>query len=131
MIAGEESDDTHHVQVVGAGDHRLRRRVELDRAAGAVLDVEDEVAPAVGTIAHEGAAGDELRVDADRRNVDAVGAQPVEIDLAEIVPPDAADHAAGLPDLAALIDEDRRRAGRKRADQRRRREEAVARSPSP
>ena len=52
--------------------------------------------------------------------------EAVEVDAAEIVVADAADHAAGLAELRHLVDEDRGRSGGEGADERDRLEEAVA-----
>ena len=89
-------------------------------------DVEDEVAVAAFLVGHEGASGRRVGMDRDRRNVDPVGAQPLEIDQAEIVVADAADHAAGLPEARHLVDEDRRRPAREWANQRAGLEKALA-----
>ena len=53
-------------------DQRLGRRRRGDRRRGAVADVVDEVARAVGAVADEGAAGRQVAVDGDGRDVDAV-----------------------------------------------------------
>ena len=53
--------------------------------AGAVLDVEDEIARAVGPVTDERTARRTVVVGGDTRAVDAVPRQTVDIDAAEIV----------------------------------------------
>ena len=101
------------MQVVRRGDQALGGLGRAGRAGGAVADVEDEVAGPVGAVTDEGAAGRQLGMDGDGGGVDAVAGQPVEVDAAEVVGADAADHPARLAELRDLVDEDRRRAGRK------------------
>ena len=91
-----------------------------------MADVVDEIARPVGPVAHEGAAGRTVRVDGDGRDVDAVTPQALDVDAAEVVVADAADHAAGLAELGHLVDEDGGRPGRERPDERDRLQEAVA-----
>ena len=114
------------MQVVGALDQCVGRRGRGDRPAGAVPDVVDEVARAVGAIADEGAAGRAIRIDGDGRDVRPVAPQPLDVEAAEVVVADAADQAAGLAELGHLIDEDGGRSRGERADERDRLEKAVA-----
>ena len=97
------------MEMVGRADQAFGGLGRAGRARGAVADVEDEVAGAVGSVADEGAASREVRMDRDGRGVDAVLLEAIEIDAAEIVGPDAGDHAAGLAELRDLVDEDRGR----------------------
>ena len=57
-------------------------------------------------------------MDGDGRDIDAITPQALDVDAAEIVLADAADHAAGLAELRDLVDEDGGRAGGERTDQR-------------
>jgi hypothetical protein len=57
-------------------------------------------------------------MDADRRDVNAVSAEPLDVEHAKIVVADAADHAARLAEPSNLIDENRRRATRVRSHER-------------
>src|SRR5262245_28849300 len=114
------------MEVIAAHDDAPCRLVQLGTRGCAVLDVEDEVAGAVRTIAHEGAAGRQLGIDANAGDVDAVTLKALEIDPAEIVIADAAQQAAGLAEACRLIDENRRSTGWKRTDQRQGLAKAVA-----
>jgi hypothetical protein len=117
----------HDVQVIGPGQRGVDTVLGRQAPAGAVTDVEDEIARAVGAIADEGAAGRAFGIDRNGRDVDAVAFQPVEIDPPEIVVADAGDDGAGLAQPRGLVDEDRRRAGRERPGQRQRLAKALAR----
>ncbi len=102
----------------GPGEARL--------AGGAVADVEHEVALAVLAVAHEGAAGGVAGQHADRRDVDPVATQAVEVEPAEFVVADAGDHPGRMPEPRHLVDEDRGRPRGVGSDQRQRRLEALA-----
>ena len=60
------------MEMVGASIRRSAACGRAGRARGAVADVVDEVAGAVGAVADEGAAGREVGVDGDGGDVDAV-----------------------------------------------------------
>ena len=110
--AGNGQRRAHDVEMIGAPDQSLRLRRSADAAVGAARDVVDEVARAVGTVAHEGRARGDVGMDGDGRDVDAVPSQPIEIEAAEIIVADRADDAAGMAETADLIDEDGRRTAR-------------------
>ena len=98
------------MQMARPGEHAQRRRVEAQVPGGAVADVEDEGARAVLPIAHEGAAGGGAAMDGDGRDVDAVAAQALDVECAEIVVADGPDQRRRRPEPRHLVDEDGRRA---------------------
>src|SRR5690606_11909254 len=108
------------------GDDGARLGRQPDMPVGAVTDIEDEIAVARFPVADESAAGDGILVDTDGRDVDAVFAQTLDIEPAEIVVAHARHHGAGMSLAGQLVDEDRRSAGGKRADQLDRLAKAVA-----
>ncbi len=114
------------MQMVAAVENSVRGVAELQMAGGAVPDVEDEVTAAVLAVGDERGAGRHRRVRLDCRHIDAVGAQAFDVELAEIVIADAADHGARLTKPGDLIDEDGGRAARERALERARREKRLA-----
>src|SRR5436305_1493516 len=114
-------------EMVAGLDQRARRPGQARATRCAVLDVEDEDARSVGSITYKRAAGRKFGIDSDPGDIDAIPLQAIEIDAAEIVIADTTDYSTGLAELAGLIDEDRRRAGRKRPDERKRPGEAFAR----
>ena len=119
------------MEVVGAGEQGFGGGVDRDQTGSAVRDVEDEGAAAVGGVTDEGAAGGEAGMDGDGRHVDAVAAQAVEIELAEIVGADAGDHPAGLAEPGDLADEDGGRSGGERSGPQSRLQEGLADLASP
>ena len=97
---------------------QLRRCVcQPHLTASAVAYVVYEVAISTVAVADKGAARHEPRENLDGFDVDAVVAEPFQVQPAEIVVPDAADDAAGLTELGDLVDEDRRSTTRERANQ--------------
>ncbi len=125
---GRRQRRAHDVQVVHLVQHLGDGARSLDPSAGAVREIEDEVARPVGAIAHEGRAGGAVGIDADRRDVDAVAPEAVEVQLAEVVRPHGRDDRARLAEPRRLVGEDRRRARGERACQRERFEEPGARA---
>ena len=75
-------------------------------------DVVDEVAAAIGVVADEGTAGRQIGVNGDQAVVDAVGAKPLQDDLAEGVVAHRADEDRAAAAARRLVDEDARRAAR-------------------
>ena len=126
-----EQRRSHHVQMVAAVQNGPGRRVERNRARSAVLDVVYEGAGSIRPVSHEGAARGRLGIDPDAFHIDPVTTQAIEIDPPEFVVPHATDDGGWLTKLRGLIDEDRRRAGRERANQLDRLEESVALARSP
>ena len=82
-----------------------------------MLDVVYEGARSIGPVPHEGAARGRLGIDPDAFHIDPVAAQAIEIDPPEVIVPHATDDGGRLAELRGLVDEDRRRAGRKGANQ--------------
>ena len=100
----------HDVQMRRAPQHRRGGGRRADPAAGAVADVEHEVARAVRAIADEGAAGHRVRQHRDGGDVDAVRRSRSRLSVAEIVIADRRDDGGGMAQPADLVDEDGRRA---------------------
>src|SRR5271166_99563 len=120
-----EQGSPHDVQMIAAVENGARRGVELDAPRRALSDIVYKGAGAVCAVAHEGAACHGLGVDSDAADIDPVAMEAVEIDTAEVVVADAADHGGGLAEAGGLVDEDRRRARGKGTDELDRLEEAV------
>ncbi len=95
----------HDMDMAAFADEPGHSRVEHDLAAGAVADVEDESAAAIGPVA-DGRRCRSWRADRPRRRkCRRVALETLEVDRAEIIPSDAGDDRAWLTELPGLVDE--------------------------
>src|ERR1019366_858526 len=120
----------HHLNDLG-GEHRRAGDVQMgtlrEQAFGGVyqaelttstvLDVVNEVAISAVAIANKGASSCLVGKALDTAHVDTVALESLQVHPTEVVVPDAADDAAGLPEFRHLVDEDRRRTTRERPNE--------------